>query len=222
MLSFLSNLVRCLLHFFLPRQCYCSNFTCDIVCEKCFSFFPDYLSFSYLNSSRHFFFVTYQSIVKVCFHEIKFSLNKNLIYFLKDRLTQLKFTDQYDYWVPVPYHPKKVNHRGFNLINDLFLSFFETKSIPCLNLLSRDVDTVPLFEKSALERKDIISGVFSFALDPNVIKGKRILVVDDIVSSGTTISECVQLIKNHVHCDVDVFSFAKVADNGQKKIRIKT
>ncbi len=222
MLKFLSNFVANLISFFLPRQCYCGNFSFDIVCKKCIVSFPDHLSSSCLNSCRHFFFVTYQGIVKVCLHEIKFSLNKNLIFFLKERLIQLTFTEKYDYWVPVPYHSNKVKYRGFNLIDELFLSFFESKSIPCLNLLARDVDTAPLYEKSALERKDILSGVFSFVLDPNLIKGKRILVVDDIVSSGTTISECVQLIKNHVHCDVDVFSFAKVADNEQKKIRIKT
>lgn len=222
MLSFLSNLITNLLNFFLPRQCYCGDFTYHIVCKKCIIFFPNHLSSSYLNSCRHFYFVTYQSIVKACFHEIKFLLNRNIIIFLKERLAHLTFKERYDYWIPVPYHSKKLKSRGFHLIHDLFLSFFESQSIPCLNLLARDVDTVPLFEKSALERKDIISGVFSFVLNPNVIKGKRILVVDDIVSSGTTISECVQLIKNHVHCDIDVFSYAKVADNEQKQIRIKT
>ena len=59
--------------------------------------------------------------------------------------------------------------------------------------LARIKDTVPLYKLSLQERRKITQGAF---LASDEIKNKNILLVDDIITSGSTISELSQIILN--------------------------
>ncbi len=196
----------------LPKQCFgCSAFIEGFFCENCYFFIRPSFQVSTLFSNKHYFFVEYNSVVKDVFHYIKFSDQQILVAYLANLLSTVKLNNfDYDFWVPVPYHRKRLKKRGYHLIDQLFESFFIKHDIPKLDLLERIYYTDHLFDKSIEERESILAGVFSFKIEPYMIKQKKILVVDDIVTTGTTMNECLRLLSNMDVSKISVLSFAKV------------
>lgn len=107
-----------------------------------------------------------------------------------------------DIIIPVPLHPRRLRWRGFNQAE--LLSKFLGKhltlgmEIPVfVDILIRNNYTTPQMEiKSFHERKVNIKG--SFSVDRKYlkeIKGKNILLVDDIATTGSTLFECAKILK---------------------------
>lgn len=99
-----------------------------------------------------------------------------------------------DIIVPIPISVKKEKKRGFN--QTAVLS--ETLSIElgidyCPDVLKRVKNTVPQSKLTGLERKYNVMNVFEFN-DKYFIKGKNILLVDDIFTTGSTIEECARIL----------------------------
>ncbi|MCQ2957522.1 MAG: hypothetical protein MJ180_01315 [Candidatus Gastranaerophilales bacterium] len=93
---------------------------------------------------------------------------------------------------PVPIHEKRFKKRKYNhmelVAEDLAKHFnIELKT----DLLKRIKDTVPLYKLSITERKTMIKGAFEVSKE---IKAKKILLIDDILTTGTTIEELSRLI----------------------------
>ncbi len=216
--NFFKNYFNLIFTILQPRQCLgCNHFTDNIFCENCDKLTSISISSLDFNQRTYFFLVDYNEQLKISFSEIKFNSNRAVLSYLKSKLVRLEksfFT--YDYWIPVPYHFKRLQRRGFDLIKELFSDFFDDLNIPCLELLNRNKNTKPLFDKPINERKRILKNVFSLANDPINIKGKRLLLVDDIVTSGSTVNECIKILETSLNCNVDVFSYSKVIDYDKK------
>ncbi len=216
--SYLKEYFNLIFTILQPRQCLgCNHFTDEIFCEKCDKLSSISISSMDFNQRTYYFFVEYNKQIKIAFSEIKFNSNRAVLFYLKSKLLQLERRSFcYDYWVPVPYHLNRLKRRGFNLIKELFADFFDELNIPCLDLLNRYKNTKPLFDKPINERKKILNNAFSFSIDPTKIKGKRLLLVDDIVTSGSTVKECIKTLETKLNCKVDIFSYSKVIDYDKK------
>lgn len=91
--------------------------------------------------------------------------------------------------VPVPLHVSRLRKRGFNqsiLIGEILASKWK---LPLLRqALKRTVATRPQVELSRDERLSNLKGAFAVT-NPKEISGKRILLVDDVFTTGSTIAE---------------------------------
>lgn len=99
---------------------------------------------------------------------------------------------QTDVVMPVPLHPKKEKRRGFNQTMLLCRTLSEETGLPVMEHgLTRKRDTVAQSRLSAEERKRNLKDVFEAAAD---VEGKRILLVDDIFTTGATCNECARAL----------------------------
>src|SRR3989344_716718 len=102
--------------------------------------------------------------------------------------------------VPIPLHYKRHNWRGFNQAELLSDALSVSLNIP-LNktLVSRRKATKPQVKLSALERKKNVENAFALSGNP---ANKKIILVDDVITSGSTLNELAKLLKKHKASEV--------------------
>lgn len=100
-----------------------------------------------------------------------------------------------DIVVPVPLHKKRLRHRGFNQALLLAYTMSEVHRISLsYDNLFRTRPTRPQVELSGVERVKNVAGAFSLKR-PQDITGKRVLLVDDVFTTGATMNECASVLK---------------------------
>lgn len=101
-----------------------------------------------------------------------------------------------DYFVPVPLHPKRHHERGFNQADLLSLELSRHFGIPTMTgILNRTRHTIPQFDLHPKERMVNVRGAFSVRGGQH-IQGKRLMLIDDIYTTGATVSECTRVLKD--------------------------
>ena len=135
-------------------------------------------------------------------HKLKFDNNLDVVPVLKKILDDvsnreeiLNLLNGIDFAVPVPLYQERFKERGFNQTEKIFEEFFAKKNLPMKNLLVRTQKTPKLFKFGKAEREKILKGVFAPAEQIN-LSGKKILIVDDIFTTGTTCKECAKVLKS--------------------------
>lgn len=97
--------------------------------------------------------------------------------------------------VPVPLHARRFNWRGFNQAELLATKIAENLGLQVNNkLIIRNKFTKPQVKLDASERKRNMENAFSLSGDAS---GKKILLVDDVVTSGSTANELAKLLKHN-------------------------
>ena len=114
-----------------------------------------------------------------------------------------------DIIVPVPLHPKRLRWRGFNQSVLLARQLSRTYHIPLDPfVIYRSKETPPQTQLTEAERRKNVRGVF--ALNPQkAIDGKRVLLVDDVYTSGATVNECSGCLKRGGAKEVYVLTLAR-------------
>jgi ComF family protein len=97
--------------------------------------------------------------------------------------------------VPVPLHRSRLRERGFNQAVLIGQTLSRRLSLPMQpDALARTRQTEPQIELSAAERRQNVKGAFSVR-KPDLVAGKRILLVDDVMTTGSTMDECARELK---------------------------
>jgi ComF family protein len=100
--------------------------------------------------------------------------------------------------VPVPLSPRKLRQRGFNQSEVIARSALKLKPSESLVLspavLERSRDTQSQTGLSRHQRQENVRGAFKVA-NPDEIAGREILLVDDVFTTGTTVSECARILR---------------------------
>ena len=135
-------------------------------------------------------------------HKLKFDNNRDVLPPFKRILDEIsrreeifQLLDGINFAVPVPLHQKRFNERGFNQTEEIFREWLIKKNIPLKNLLIRVRETPKLYDKGKSERQEILHGVFA-ATEQIDLRGQKILIIDDIYTTGTTVSECAKVLKS--------------------------
>lgn len=105
-------------------------------------------------------------------------------------LLAVAYKDHFDFIVPVPLHPSKRRKRGYNQSEEFGKGLSEILEIPCTEkFLKRIRATATQTRKSKLNRWENVSEVFEVR-EREELKGKRVLLVDDVVTTGATLEAC--------------------------------
>ncbi len=113
---------------------------------------------------------------------------------------------------PVPLHWRRLAARRYNQALLLARRLAASAGRPCIpDLLRRTRPTPPLGDKGAAERAALLDG--AFAVHPrrlHRVRGQRILLVDDVVTSGATVGACARTLLAAGAAAVDVLAAARV------------
>jgi ComF family protein len=104
------------------------------------------------------------------------------------------YASEFDLIIPVPIHSSRRRKRGYNQSDEFGKGLSEILEIPCSDVvMERKSKTETQTKKSKLQRWENVSEVFG-VLKPNEIQGKKILLVDDVVTTGATLEACGKLL----------------------------
>lgn len=195
-----------------PRICYgCGNHLLRnerLICTECYVMIPRtnfhlkdenpvaqlFWGRCRLERAAAFSFYTRDSRIRRLIHNLKYKGAKDIgielgrIY--GNSLKSSGFLDDIDIVIPVPLHPSKKRKRGFNQ-SDLIS---EGLAGPCLlrvetGLLKRNTKTATQTKKSRYDRWSNVEGIFTVT-DVRRLEGKHVLLVDDVITTGSTIEAC--------------------------------
>lgn len=113
--------------------------------------------------------------------------------------------------IPVPLFKKRLIWRGYN--QSLVLANCIAKTLKCVTVnraLLRVKDTNSQALKTIQARMDNMQG--AFAIEPkyaNFIKGKRCIILDDVITTGATVFECAKTLHKHGAGNIDIVSVAR-------------
>ncbi len=96
--------------------------------------------------------------------------------------------------IPIPLHKSKMRSRGFNQAEVLAIELSKQLSIPCYsNLISREKKTLP--QKSLNDKQRINNLKNAFKIKQNDVKLNKIILIDDIYTTGVTIDSVTKVLK---------------------------
>ena len=203
---------------FFPRRCVsCSKigkYICEICREKIkyieFPFCP-VCRFPSINGMAHarccsayspdglYVSAHYSGPVKKAIRLMKYRYVTDVI----DELTGILliklpvFLKEFDYLIPVPLHPKKEKSRGFNQSLLIASRLGKKIDIPIQsNILKRTKFTSPQFGLKIKERSLNVKDVFKISF-PDAVRNKKIILVDDVATTFSTLKECTKLLKRN-------------------------
>ena len=112
--------------------------------------------------------------------------------------------------VPVPLHPRRERERGFNQASLLARRVGRAWRVPVrADVLARAVATQSQTELDASARRANVRGAFRLRR-PEVIAGRHVLLVDDILTTGATLSECARCLRDGGAATVGALTVARV------------
>jgi len=140
-----------------------------------------------------------RGIVRDVIHEFKYNRQIHLRHlvarWLSAALDDGRLRDQkFEVIVPVPLHPARQRERGFNQASLLAKLLSAQTSIPCRPLLKRVRYTTT---QTALDRSERMENLHNaFRLRKNTdVRGLRVLLIDDVLTTGSTLNECARVLK---------------------------
>jgi len=211
-LNFKENILSPFIHFFYPHTCIgCGS---DIIekenflCLECINELP-HTNFALhsnnplenffwgrmpVTSGMSEFYFSKASAIQNCIHEFKYKGNIKLGLYLgrmmgKSILNSNRFSN-IDLLIPLPLFTRKEFKRGFNQSSILCNGINEITNIPVMvNNVIRIKATETQTKKGRIERWENVEKSFSVA-DAEKLKGKHVLLVDDVITTGATIEAC--------------------------------
>lgn len=181
-----------------PDRCvFCRKFTDKSrVCEKCRDVLPE--TTGQRSAKRGEFFSTcispfyYVGLVRDSIIRFKFKRKPSYASVYAGycaRLIKERLEGKFEVITWVPISRRRLRDRGYDQARLLAEAISRELGIPCTRMLKKVRETPPQSTISGLARRRAnVSGAFkAFGND---INGKRILLIDDIITTGATLSEC--------------------------------
>ncbi|MBP2634070.1 MAG: phosphoribosyltransferase [Firmicutes bacterium] len=139
----------------------------------------------------------YRQGLKQLIHAIKYYKKLHYIaplIWLLNREVSLATLPMISIVVPVPLHADRLKERGFNQSEKIFHPWANQQGLEWQNILIRTKATVKQHNLTIAERKQNIKDAFTI-IEQMKLKGKTVLLVDDIFTTGATMNECAKMLK---------------------------
>lgn len=150
----------------------------------------------------------YNHAIKHLIIELKFKKKLINAYLLGKLLAQAAHKNTLpDFLLPVPLHKSRLRKRGFNQAMELCHVLSKELSIPILSqLITKTKATTPQSDLSAEQRKQNLHASFRLVKSPPT---GSIAIIDDVITTGTTVNEITKLLKNSGTTQVQAWACAR-------------
>ncbi len=177
----------------------------------------DHLCGDCIVSGTHFFRAravgVYEKTLLETIHRFKYnrdlSAGKALGRMMAEHPYPLFSAGDYSLVVPVPLHPGRLRQRGFNQALLLAEEIAAHSSLRLgRDVLRRKVHTAAQVGLGKDERAPNVKGAFTVKR-PEAVRGERVLLVDDVYTTGSTVRECARVLMNSEAAEVGVLTAAR-------------
>ncbi len=184
----------------------CSTFLYNSIKDLCYSCLQNRYYFSH-NTSLFYY---KEPVIRELVRRMKFLNNKKAAYdlshLLKDNIRDYLLRNTYDLHLVTPLSRESFKKRGFNQVS-MILNLCD---IPFTDILYRKSHVKHQSELSADERKESIKNQFQINENEKyMIKDKKILLIDDIFTTGSTVNEVSRILTLNGASSVGVLTFFK-------------
>jgi len=181
-----------------------SRATSDHLCHECMKKRPSY------DMARAQ--AIYKGVVKEAIHLYKYRPVRSLKGYLGDFIEEgsQKWFPDANLAVAVPLHKMRLRQRGFN--QSLFLAQRASRALGIglsVDGLARVKNTRPQVDLDRGEREANVRGAFK-VVKPEEFKGRNVLLVDDVYTTGATVKECAKVLRSAGADKVCVLTVARV------------
>lgn len=211
------NILKDIRDFFFPRICVCCGRLLSSheegVCISCMASLPVTEIFNTpenemerlfwgifpIERAASLYYYARGSSLSRILHGMKYHGRKQLCMqmgrVMGTELMNAGFFDGIDFIVPVPLHNVRLAARGYNQSELLARGISEITSIPvAVDVMKRIHNNATQTHKSAFERRENAEGLFEITEKAYSLSGRHLLLIDDVLTTGATISACLDVL----------------------------
>ena len=213
---------ECLLNLIFPNVCgFCNRIDRNSLCKTCeeeiskykLNLIRDYRK----DKTKYFDFLfcalKYKNIIREKIIQYKFGeksyLYKTFVKIIINNKKIYRFIELYDIIIPVPMYKSKENIRGYNQSTLVARELAKITQIKFDNsILLKVKDTKIQSSLSKKERQNNLKDVFKVE-NQERINNKKVILIDDIYTTGSTVNECSKMLKQAGARNILVLTIAK-------------
>lgn len=213
------NFINSALDYFFPPICgMCGEINENYICNNCYENIKKIKKcvineYNNRNFSKHLYIFRYEGIIRNKIIEYKFE-DKGYLYkmFAKIILSDKKtcnFIKKYDVIIPVPISKKRKKKRGYNQ-SELVANELAQKLNQDIwtDIIIKKKDNKPQSELNKLKRIKNVEDIYEIN-KPIEVKNKKVLLLDDIYTTGSTVNEIARKLKQNQTQEIGVITLAK-------------
>jgi len=209
------------LNIIFPPKCAICRKIDTVICENCEKVIKKYsinlIRKECINIEKgkkieveKFFIYKYKEIIRELLIKYKFNdqsfLEETFVKIMSKNKKVCRFLKKYDIIIPVPLSKERRLQRGYNQ-TELIARRLENYIKIETNSLIKIKNTKPQSEKNAKDRAKDVKGIYKIK-NIDKISGKKLLIFDDIYTTGSTVNECIKELSKITN-DIGVLILAK-------------
>lgn len=222
----LNTIYTALMQFLFPSHCpsckayvenegqWCDTCLKQIIREKNLAYDSEVRQFV----SPVFAMGKYDEGLRELIHQLKFQKKLSTLPYIQTLMNAVDlawYVNLYDFIIPVPLHPEKLNQRGFNQVDKIFAPWAKAYKPIYADILIRNKQTKSQYSLNKIQRQQNLANAFSPKPQFDLAKlcGANCLLVDDIFTSGTTLKNCAKVLLDNGANKVSGLVLASQADD---------
>lgn len=222
-------MLETVLNLFFPNVCGICNKICkESLCPKCMlelNRIKECKKHIYLtrNFTTHMYIFSYKdiirnNIIKYKFHEQAYRY-KAFANFIVNNKKICRYLRKYDIIIPVPISKKRKRQRGYNQSELILREIAKSMKDICVltNVLYKVKNTLPQSRLKKEERLYNLKDAYEVR-NNEIIKNKKVLLFDDIYTTGSTVEECSKMLKNAGAYEVRSINSCKRLNNKRSNV----
>ncbi|MCL2859708.1 MAG: ComF family protein [Oscillospiraceae bacterium] len=212
------NYIEEILNLVYPNVCgICGKINKISICNKCNIKIKQYINpkLEKLENNKigYMYLFKYDNILRekmilYKFHENSYLFKMFSEIVIKNELAN-NFLKQYDIIIPVPIHKNRKKSRGYNQSELIAKELAKNLKIQITtNTLIKQKNNISQSTLNKIERIQNVKNVYALKND-RILKNKKVLIFDDIYTTGSTVSECIKTVKQAQPKQIGVLTLAK-------------
>lgn len=223
------HFIDAVLNIFFPNVCGICNKICkEPICPKCkaeLNKIKECKKHIYLTKSfgAHMYIFNYKDIIRKSIVNYKFNEQaykyKAFANFIVNNKKICRYLRKYDIIIPVPISKKRKRQRGYNQSELILMEVAKSMKDICVstNVLYKVRNTLPQSRLGKEERLNNLKNAYEVR-NNEIIRNKKVLLFDDIYTTGSTVEECSKMLKNAGAYEIRSINSCKRLNNKRSNV----